>query len=150
MNKLKTSKIWNTGIFQFACVNFACDKAGNMTVCNERPQCLDSVAGPLIDLHIFVFCFLLLLLSLFFLLLIYPIPTHSIQILMAFVNTTASSPRKIPYPIKQTPTSIRITAGHLLFHILLVFNLFIYFPSVTFSNSFSTISFHSSRLWLPE
>ena len=70
--------------------------------------------------------------------------------LMAFVNPTASSPREIPYPIKQAPTSIRITAGHLLFHILLVFNLFIYFPSVTFSSSFSTISFHSSRLWLPE
>ena len=28
----------NTGIFQFACVNFACDKAGNMTVCNERSE----------------------------------------------------------------------------------------------------------------
>ena len=25
----------NTGIFQFACVNFACDKTGNMTVCND-------------------------------------------------------------------------------------------------------------------
>ena len=92
----------------------------------------------------------ILAVGVFFLLLIYPIPTHSIQILMAFVNTTASSPREIPYPIKQTPTSIRINAGHLLFHILLVFNLFIYFPSVTFSSSFSTISFQSSRLWLPE
>ena len=80
----------------------------------------------------------------------HPIPTHTIQILMAFVNTTASSPREIPYPIKQTPTSIRINAGHLLFHVLLVFNSSIYFPSVTFSSSFSTISFHSSRLWLPE
>ena len=80
----------------------------------------------------------------------HPIPTHSIQMLIAFVNTTASSPREIPYPIKQAPTSIRITAGHLLFHILLVFDLLIYFSSVTFFSSFSTISFHSSRLWLPE
>ena len=30
-----------------------------MTVCNERPQCLDSVAGPLIDLHIFCVLFLI-------------------------------------------------------------------------------------------
>ncbi len=49
----------NTGIFQFACVNFACDKTGNMTVCNERPQCLNSVAWPLIDLHIFCILFLI-------------------------------------------------------------------------------------------
>ena len=88
----------------------------------------------------------ILAVGVFFLLLIYPIPTHSIQILMAFVNTTASSPREIPYPIKQAPTSIRINAGHLLFHILLVFNRFVTVPFQIFYADFTlVISNHVTR-----
>ena len=115
----------NTGIFQFACVNLPVTKPVTwLFVMNAHSAWIPWRGHSLIFIF-FVFCFLLLLLSLFFLLLMiiyflpihifhrlilwqcfrlnHPIPTHSIQILMAFVNTTASSPRKIPYPIKQVP-----------------------------------------------
>ena len=38
-------------------------------------------------------------------------PIHSIQILTAFVNTTAISPRKIPYPIIRIPAAARTSPG---------------------------------------
>ena len=83
----------------------------------------------------------------------YPMPIHSIQMLIAFVKTTDTSPLQIPSIISKIPKTARAGPIHLdsvIFRIIFSLSVMIIFYFETFLSSFSTISFHSSSVWLPE
>ena len=79
-------------------------------------------------------------------------PIHSIQMLIAFVKTTDTSPLQIPSIISKIPKTASAGPIHLdsvIFWIIFSLSVMIIFYFETFLSSFSTISFHSSSVWLP-